>query len=79
MTAKELRNQIATLQTQLSVLVASEKTAKVAELTAKFSQVSTLKSCESDGLREWEHTLKVFHSGLDFELEEQGLCAVVEE
>jgi len=98
MTAKELRNPIATLQSQLSVLVASEKTANLAELTAKFSQVSKVTSFESNGLREWDTVLTVFHSGLDFdfsqslserdhdgrrsllfELEEQGLCAVVEE
>lgn len=98
MTAQELRHQIVTLQAQLSVLVAKEKTEKLAELTAKFSQVSTVFSTESDGLREWDTSYKVFHSGLDFdfskslserdhdgrrsllfELEEQGLCAVVEE
>ena len=98
MKASELRHQISTLQAQLSVLVASEKTAKLAELTAKFSQVSKVTSFESDGLREWDTVLMVFHSGLAFdfsqslserdhdgrrallfELEEQGLCAVVEE
>lgn len=98
MKAQELREKIATLQAQLRVLVAQEKAEKIAELSAKFSQVAKVTSFESDGLREWETVIMVFHSGLDFdfsqplserdhdgrrallfELEEQGLCAIVEE
>lgn len=97
MTQQELRRQIAVLQAELKSLVASEKATKLAELKAKFSQVSTVNSCETDGLNEWESVLIVFHSGIDFdfsqclterdhdgrrsllfELEEQGLCVVVE-